>query len=778
MFKYLLPLSFFLLVSLPTAHAETISNITLSPSLDISYFGDYRLYADVSGSPSSVLLTLSGVNGDGSSHWDFHADGIPHTRAVTKTMSYDAASAKWMSETIRPDEIYPEIFFAPSTITWNNVPTDMEIRKNNYQILHFSNPFTVRNQSTFFIEMNAAPQSTENASDLMVYLIRNNKGVEFFNDEWREGPDAELVGSFSKDAYFSHMHTTHSSHLMVRLSANADGTIGSKNLNINGDFWVVLYSNSPKDERGWNVRHHSSALCNNNNGWYLGNQAGWGTAPQTGCPDVHVHMARRDVSYSDGVTAAITTNYPDDSSVSRTKLFSFGELPNLAPNSTSFTSPVPAGVYDGGTAKTLEIAWNHATDPNDDELTYEIALLDANGVQVGASPIFSGSGTSHIFDITDIPNGLYGLSGKVCDRAPLCTSFALPDSFSIMKAATAYSAAHIAITSDNAGSSSTAKVGDTITLSFTANENVSSTLKVEFYSGGTMVMNAVSLAHSGDQWTASYTVSEMDAGGIVDFIINADNLDLNYSDTTDGSYVSVTSTNGGGETGGVGISASAGNMTSSGGGFLNYPRALESNGIRVFRISVNGGVTLTTSTTLSIGMNADPETVKEFELSLDPDFMGASRVPYQPSTTFTLPDAPGTYVLYLKYFSAAGNQSSVISTAITYQKEGVITETTASKEETIIIPLPVKYVFNRNLKLGMVGEDVKELQRYLNANGFLLITSGPGSQGQETERFGTLTKAAVVRLQEANLQFILTPLGLQKGTGNFFEYTRAFVNSH
>jgi len=56
----------------------------------------------------------------------------------------------------------------------------------------------------------------------------------------------------------------------------------------------------------------------------------------------------------------------------------------------------------------------------------------------------------------------------------------------------------------------------------------------------------------------------------------------------------------------------------------------------------------------------------------------------------------------------------------------------------------------RDLKFGMVSPDIKDLQKYLNNNGFTLAQTGFGSKGQETNFFGTLTKNALVRFQKDN----------------------------
>lgn len=92
-------------------------------------------------------------------------------------------------------------------------------------------------------------------------------------------------------------------------------------------------------------------------------------------------------------------------------------------------------------------------------------------------------------------------------------------------------------------------------------------------------------------------------------------------------------------------------------------------------------------------------------------------------------------------------------------------------------PAAYNFIFTQILRPKMIHNDVKELQKFLNKNGYILTLSGPGSPGQETEYFGTLTQLALVKFQEANFDTILKPLNLTKGTGIFGEATLAFVNS-
>lgn len=58
--------------------------------------------------------------------------------------------------------------------------------------------------------------------------------------------------------------------------------------------------------------------------------------------------------------------------------------------------------------------------------------------------------------------------------------------------------------------------------------------------------------------------------------------------------------------------------------------------------------------------------------------------------------------------------------------------------------------FSRDLEFGAVGEDVRALQKMLNAHGYTVAASGPGSHGQETTYFGPATQRAVIAFQVKN----------------------------
>jgi len=87
-------------------------------------------------------------------------------------------------------------------------------------------------------------------------------------------------------------------------------------------------------------------------------------------------------------------------------------------------------------------------------------------------------------------------------------------------------------------------------------------------------------------------------------------------------------------------------------------------------------------------------------------------------------------------------------------------------------------VFTQNLHYRAISPEVAALQQYLNAHDAPVAAIGPGSPGEETDYFGLLTYAALVKFQDAHAAEILTPVGLTQASGYFGPATRAFVNNN
>jgi hypothetical protein len=85
------------------------------------------------------------------------------------------------------------------------------------------------------------------------------------------------------------------------------------------------------------------------------------------------------------------------------------------------------------------------------------------------------------------------------------------------------------------------------------------------------------------------------------------------------------------------------------------------------------------------------------------------------------------------------------------------------------------FTFTRSLTVGSVGEDVRHLQRILNAEGFTVAKTGAGSPGNESTYFGAAVKQALIKYQNFYRSDVLTPVGLSVGTGYFGPTTMKFI---
>ncbi len=96
--------------------------------------------------------------------------------------------------------------------------------------------------------------------------------------------------------------------------------------------------------------------------------------------------------------------------------------------------------------------------------------------------------------------------------------------------------------------------------------------------------------------------------------------------------------------------------------------------------------------------------------------------------------------------------------------------TTQESERTV-------FQFTKDLKTQMSDGDVKTLQIWLNNNGFVVSSNGPGSKGKENNYFGLKTKLALMKFQQAHAEEILIPQGLKKPNGLFGPSTRKVLNN-
>jgi hypothetical protein len=268
---YLASIFLFLIMHISgvVAQEPVLSNYDFNPLPVISFFGDYDSGVDIDPNGTtvnSVTVRTTMINGEDANPLnpglgtEFYPDGEKYGDGQVSNVMTNIAGNTWSYPSIRPDDIYAEIFYVPTDIAFNNAPGDIVVDKSTYHIFKLNNPFTMVDASNFFIEVNAIPLSSRAAIDLQVYVVGNNNDISFFQGtDWRQNADVEMVGSISKDDDFHHIHTEHSKHHLVRLATNPDRTVGNKHIDISGDFWVVLMASTPSRKRSWNLRCHDKS---------------------------------------------------------------------------------------------------------------------------------------------------------------------------------------------------------------------------------------------------------------------------------------------------------------------------------------------------------------------------------------------------------------------------------------------------------------------------------------------------------------------------------------
>ncbi|MFT4303897.1 MAG: hypothetical protein ACMXYG_04985 [Candidatus Woesearchaeota archaeon] len=514
-----------------------INEINLSPSLDFSNFGVYNVSAHVNNSSEidNVFLNISVINGDNNHCWSYYVNGSCNSNTLEYTMDYFLSDNLWKKTHIYPDDIYPEITFATSDITWFNEPSESPIWSGNYHIFNFSNPFSVVDNMAFWLEFNAVPISV-NSSPLYVYIVANGSNgipLDYFTEDWTDKPYTQLVATYSSSHLFHHTHTNNSSHFLVALSTDENGNIGINDLDLADNFLVVLYNPEVNVNSGWLLRYHDELLCSNHNAWfssyYLSNE--WSIPNnRAGCPDVHVHIARSNDLIKDGINLTISAiDIYGNTSTSFASFF-YGNLTNLEPNPTSVISPLPSGIYNG----ILDIRWNPSFDPNNDILNYSLFLLNSDKT-INESLVQNTTLLDYQLDTTEIEDGFYNLLLVVCD-SEFCINSSLGNNFLINNTIQLQSLIDISFFSNNTLNSSSTSVGDSIILMFNSSDDLINT-QVFFYSGGYLVNGDVDIKYINGSYVARYIISSFDLIGSISFEIIADNLDQVYTNSLVDNYV-------------------------------------------------------------------------------------------------------------------------------------------------------------------------------------------------------------------------------------------------
>lgn len=180
---------------------------------------------------------------------------------------------------------------------------------------------------------------------------------------------------------------------------------------------------------------------------------------------------------------------------------------------------------------------------------------------------------------------------------------------------------------------------------------------------------------------------------------------------------------------------------------------------------------------VTLGYDTDKEAVSEHIPFVSPDELGNSweklleSLPVTPVTPPTTGGVDGTPIT-----TGGGIIFTPVSTT---PAEGRVlgVSTTTVPTGRVLGASAFQFTKDMSVKRNAKDSEVKALQKFLNAKGFIVAEVGPGSKGNETDVFGPKTRAAVIRFQEAN-DIILQRVEIfdNKGTGNFYWSTKQSAN--
>lgn len=146
-------------------------------------------------------------------------------------------------------------------------------------------------------------------------------------------------------------------------------------------------------------------------------------------------------------------------------------------------------------------------------------------------------------------------------------------------------------------------------------------------------------------------------------------------------------------------------------------------------------------------------------------------LPVSPTPTpivISTPHSSGSIQSQVSYLQSVGQTAE--ANKLKAEWPNLFNEFPLSTTGPVVLPAIHKFIFTRNLFLGMTGADVKALQQYLNSNGFLVTQKGAGSPGHETTYFGAATRQGLLRFQKA--------VQIPGATGLLGSVTRKYINSH
>lgn len=319
--------------------------------------------------------------------------------------------------------------------------------------------------------------------------------------------------------------------------------------------------------------------------------------------------------------------------------------------------------------------------------------------------------------------------------------------------------------SSNNASTTLAKPGDVLTLTFSTSEAIQTPSEVIIYGNDATVLPNDSTRMT---WTASSTVLSSNTSGLINFQIT----------TPTDMAGNATSTNTGPASPGLFNT----NLTGADVTAYETVPSLTINGSNPDSVyasnsnsyadagatatdALSASVSVTTTGTVNL-LNAGTQTITYSATDAAGNTNSVTRsvtvkVPGSGGVVVQGGGGGGSYTPPVSAPTAPGTGSASGIAALQAQLQMLLAQ---------IAQLSGSSSFLHDLTVGSTGSDVKALQVYLNAHGYTVATSGPGSSGNETMRFGAATKAALIKLQIA--------AGITPASGYFGPKTRAYVAAH
>jgi len=387
-------------------------NITITPDLNLNYFGTYQIDAVIEESYTTAYINITNtINNNEIYCWEYYynasclSGGSRYYNFTTNTSIYHTV------ENLDADLFYPAIAFAEDHIFWNNTPNFYNITKNNFHLINVSRSFATVPNRTYFIEVDARPNAAT-TKNLELYIVSGNQDLSYFTTNWVTGSDTVLIDSININDPYNHTHN-YSKHYLTQISLDNDALLNS--VNISDSFYIVLYDDHTQLDRAWNISYRSEPLCNTTDIWYNGDGTVTPSALE-GCPDVHIHTISRSVAV-DGIKVQVHA----DNLVNST-IFNFAALPNIAPNPSDFITPTSQNISDS-----YNITWNKCIDVNNDPITYSLFLVNVD--KSANKTLATGlNNPFYYWDTTTTNNSQYDLKVECCDSV-LCSNFYHSDKY-------------------------------------------------------------------------------------------------------------------------------------------------------------------------------------------------------------------------------------------------------------------------------------------------------------------------------------------------------------